>query len=229
MTHRYAVYFSPSTASPLGAFGAEWLGRTIEGQDLAPPVLSRVSSEDWQSAIAAPRMYGFHATLKPPFRLADGTTEDALLSAVKSFCEATTPVDLGILSIDRIAGFLALTPERKDGIGRLAADIVRAFDTFRAPLTPDEVEKRRPDMLSNIQRNMLESWGYPYVMGEFRFHMTLTGRLSPEDAERFDAELRDRFQPHAQTPVSVDDICIFRQEAPERGLVLSHRFSLRPS
>jgi hypothetical protein len=27
------------------------------------------------------------------------------------------------------------------------------------------------------QRNYLDRWGYPYVMEEFRFHMTLTGRL----------------------------------------------------
>lgn len=226
MAYRYAVYYAPSTSSPLGAFGAEWLGRTIEGQDLAAPTLAGVSIDDWQSATAAPRKYGFHATLKPPFRLAEGTSEEELISAVESFCAESTPADLGTMSIDRISGFLALTPERKDAVGRLAANIVRELDRFRAPLTPKEIERRKPATLSASQRTLLESWGYPYVMGEFRFHMTLTGNLTAGDAEIFRIECERALSVDARQGVSVDDLCLFQEPDPGGDLVLMRRFPL---
>ena len=226
MTHRYAIYFSPPTASALGDLGASWLGRTIEGQDLAPPTLADIASEDWESAIAAPRRYGFHATLKPPFRLAEGFSEGDLLAEVRTYCATTAPVFLGQLGVAQVSDFMALRPERHEAVARLAADIVRTFDVYRAPLTPDETERRRPGSLSPAQRTLLDSWGYPYVMGEFRFHMTLTGRLSPEDRERYRTELEKRFVPAKIGAVTVDDLCVFRQESPDSDLTLLHRFAL---
>lgn len=227
MAFRYAIYFAPPTASVLGDAGTTWLARSIEGQDIAPPVLSNISSADWESATAAPRRYGFHATLKPPFRLAEGTSEGELLSAVQTYSAGTAPVILGDLRIARISGFLALRPERQDAVTRLAADIVRTFDEYRAPLTPEERARRRPDTLSPAQRTLLDNWGYPFVMGEFRFHMTLTGRLAPEDAERFSAELEKRFDPAKIGPVTINTICVFRQDTPDSDLTLLKRYSFR--
>ena len=227
MAYRYAIYYSPPTASPLGAFGAKWLGRTIEGQDLAPPALAWVSAQDWKTATVAPRKYGFHATLKPPFRLADGASEDELVSAVESFCAETGPADLGSLKVDRISGFLALTPERQDAVGRLAADIVREFDRFRAPLTAEEIERRRPETLTPRQRQLLDCWGYPYVIGDFRFHMTLTGNLPEADRAVFCAELEDRFSDLKTGPMTIDGICVFQQKSPEDELSLLRRIKLR--
>ena len=47
--------------------------------------------------------------------------------------------------------------------------------------------------LSEAQRAHLLRWGYPYVMDEFRFHMSLTGSLAQVDAPTqslvFEAEL----------------------------------------
>lgn len=227
MTYRYAIYFSPSTASTLGAFGAEWLGRTIEGQDLGAPVLSNISSADWETATAAPRRYGFHATLKPPFRLTEGNSEGDLLSAVKTYAAGTAPVILGDLRIARISAFLALRPERQEAVARLAADIVRTFDDYRVPLTPDERARRRPGTLSPAQRTLLDCWGYPFVMGEFRFHMTLTARLPPADAKRFSTELEKLFDPAKIGPVTIDAICVFRQDTPDNDLTLLKRCCFR--
>ena len=226
MAYRYAIYYSPSTESDLGAFGAEWLGRTIAGEELAAPRLSGISSTDWEMAVAAPRKYGFHATLKPPFRLADGATEYELVSALTEFCASTTTADLGVLQIDRIAGFLALTPEHPDAVGRLAANIVRAFDHFRAPSTAEEIARRQPEKLTPTQRRLLNRWGYPYLLQEYRFHMTITGHLTDPETPKFLKTLKARYAQLVEQAVSIEDVCLFRQETRKDQLVLTARYPL---
>src|SRR5207245_1192733 len=84
--------------------------------------------------------------------------------------------------VDSISGFIAVIPaEPVAELQQLAADCARDFDSFRAPLGAEDRARRRPEKLTERQRDYLDRWGYPYVMEEFRFHMTLTGRL---DAER---------------------------------------------
>jgi putative phosphonate metabolism protein len=226
MAYRYAIYYSPSTESDLGAFGAEWLGRTIAGEELAAPRLSGISSTDWEMAVAAPRKYGFHATLKPPFRLADGATENELVSALTEFCASTTTADLGVLQIDRIAGFLALTPEHPDAVGRLAANIVRAFDHFRAPSTAEEIARRQPEKLTPTQRRLLNRWGYPSLLQEYRFHMTITGHLTDPETPKFLKTLKARYAQLVEQAVSIEDVCLFRQETRKDQLVLTARYPL---
>ena len=69
---RHAIYFAPPAGSPLAEFGADWLGwdpatgRGRDGFDL--PGLPRRRAE----LVATPARYGFHATLKAPFRLGRG-------------------------------------------------------------------------------------------------------------------------------------------------------------
>ncbi|TXN21436.1 DUF1045 domain-containing protein, partial [Methylobacterium sp. WL19] len=46
---------------------------------------------------------------------------------------------------------------------------------------PPERARRRPERLDPRGRALLERWGYPHVFETFRFHMTLTGRLAPEE------------------------------------------------
>ena len=225
MAYRYAIYYSPSTESDLGAFGAEWLGRTIAGEDLAPPRLSEMSLDDWQTAVAAPRKYGFHATLKAPFRLADGATENELVSALTEFCASTKTADLGVLKIDRISGFLALTPEHHEAVGRLAANIVRAFDHFRAPSTAEETARRQPEKLTPPQRRLLNRWGYPYVLEEYRFHMTITGHVTNPETSKFLKTLEARYAPLVKQAVSIEDICLFRQESREDQLIFAERYT----
>ena len=227
MAYRYAIYYSPSTESDLGAFGAEWLGRTIAGEDLAPPCLSEMSLDDWQTAVAAPRKYGFHATLKAPFRLADGANENELVSALTEFCASTKTADLGVLTIDRISGFLALTPEYHDAIGCLAANIVRAFDHFRAPTSAEDIARRQPEKLTPTQRRLLNRWGYPYVLEEYRFHMTITGHLTDPETPKFLKTLEARYAPLVKQAVSIEDICLFRQETRRDQLILAERYPLR--
>ena len=222
--YRYAIYYSPQIMTELGRFGASWLGRTPEGQDLAPPVCQFVDEETWTTAVEAPRRYGFHATLKAPFRLADGVKEIDLLDAVEGFISAQDKVTLGPLQLAERYGFLALLPKKHAGVSRFAAKIVHEFNQFRAPLTAQEIEHRKTSELTRQQRGLLETWGYPYVMGEFLFHMTLTGKLNPENAMPLQKEIEKRISPSVLGDVSIDEICVFVEQNPGDDLVLTERF-----
>ena len=77
---RYALYFAPAAGSAWDRFGASWLGRSAHtGVSLAQPEIRGLDAARFRALTGAPRRYGFHATLKPPFRLAAGCTPDDLL------------------------------------------------------------------------------------------------------------------------------------------------------
>jgi 2'-5' RNA ligase len=67
-------------------------------------------------------------------------------------------------------------------------------------------------MLTPRQREHLDRWGYPYVMEDFRFHMTLTGRLATERHEPVLTMLKDRFSALDLKTLSIDRIALFRQD-----------------
>jgi hypothetical protein len=112
-----------------------------------------------------------------------GVDEKLLVRELDTFAAARqapprTPLRLGTPS-----DFIALVPQTPSpAIDRLAADCVEAFDQFRAPLSAAERKRRFAAGLSKRQAKYLERYGYPYVMDEFRFHMTLTG--PPSNADR---------------------------------------------
>jgi 2'-5' RNA ligase len=89
---------------------------------------------------------------------------------------------------------------------------VTGFDSFRAPLTGQDRARRNPDKLAPRQRDYLDRWGYPYVMDEFRFHMTLTGRLNETRRGGVLEMLRDRFSSVGLPSLAIDRIALFRQE-----------------
>lgn len=170
---RYAVYVMPEPAE-FAAAGAAWLGWDARaGRDVAQPDVPQISD-----ITARPRKYGFHATIKAPFRLADPYDEADLRAALTRFCAGRTPVAFDI-GIARIGNFFAFTPQQEEpDLSDMAADTVRHLDKFRAPLTDEDRARRRPDRLSPALRQNLEQWGYPHVLEAFRFHITLTGPVS---------------------------------------------------
>jgi len=112
-------------------------------------------------------------------------------------------------------------------LDRLAADCVRGFDQFRAPLTAQDRTRRKPSALTAAQLVHLDRWGYPYVMDDFRFHMTLTGTVGAERRDQLVALLRARFAALDVREFAVDRIAVFRQDdADSRFRVLAH-FGLR--
>src|SRR5262245_28649656 len=106
---RYAIYFAPAAGSPLAQFGALCLGRDVAtGEAKAQPRIDGLSPERWQTLTASPRRYGFHATLKAPFHLAEGRTREGLVDQLERFANLQRPFDAPGLRVARIADFLAL-------------------------------------------------------------------------------------------------------------------------
>src|SRR5262249_20443675 len=126
--------------------------------------------------------------------------------------------------VDTIEGFIAIVPASRDAaLEGLAADCVREFDAFRAPLTDEDRARRNPARLTPQQRDHLDRWGYPYVFEEFRFHMTLTGRLDDGRRGPILAMLRQRFGDIGIERLHVDRIALFRQDdAQSRFRIVGH-------
>ncbi|WP_024511321.1 DUF1045 domain-containing protein [Bradyrhizobium sp. ARR65] len=213
---RYAIYYAPQHESALERFGAQLLGYdAFTGADLRFPEHVTQMMPDWRELTADPRKYGFHATLKAPFALAEGTTENELVAACTAFAETPRPAPTIRPVIDSISGFIAVIPAgHSSELQRLAQDCVTSFDGFRAPLTAQDRARRNPEKLTPRQCEYLDRWSYPYVMDEFRFHMTLTGRL---EAPRRDAVLdmlRNAFSTLGIEALAIDRIALFRQDEP---------------
>jgi len=223
---RYAIYYAPAPGSTLDRFGAQHLGYdAYSGDDLPVPGGVPV---DWRELTQDPRKYGFHATLKAPMALAGGKTEAQLAAACESFAATARRVPIIKPIVDSISGFIAVIPATPSAeLRQLAADAVSEFDAFRAPLTPEDRARRKPEKLTPRQCDYLDSWGYSYVMEEFRFHMTLTGRLEAARREPIIAMLRDRFSTIGLDTLVIDRIALFRQQdAASRFRIIEH-FALR--
>jgi putative phosphonate metabolism protein len=222
---RYAIYYVSMPGGALDRFGAQLLGYdALNGDQLPFPDDVVQLVPDWRDLTRDPRKYGFHATLKAPLPLAPGETEAGLLATCERFAGTPRPIPVIRPVVDSISGFIAVVPaELSTGLERLAADCVREFDTFRAPLTPEDRMRRNPSALTPRQREHLERWGYPYVMEDFRFHMTLTGRLDAGRREPVLTILRDRFSAIGLTTLAIDRIAVFRQnDAASRFQVVNH-------
>lgn len=211
---RFALYYAPEATDPLAAFGDGWLGRDPRlPADEEPRPASGLGSleHSWRPATEAPRRYGFHATLKAPFQLTDGSSPDELAAALAAFCSARAPFSAPPLAVATLGGFVALIPtEDAPKLDDMAGDIVRQFDRFRAEEPPDKIAERSKG-LNERERKYLRRWGYPYVFDRFRFHMTLTGSLADDDREAFMRHLRMRFGPLAQAPLQIGGISLFAQ------------------
>lgn len=212
---RYAIYYAPPAKSPLWRFGSSVIGYDAEtGRDCAPPVMRRFDSEGWRDITAEPRRYGFHGTLKAPFRLAAGKDEAGLRAVCARFAGDRARFACAGVKLSTIGRFLALkTVSLCSALDRLAASAVTAFDDFRAPMSPAEREKRLRAPLTARQQEYLDRWGYPYVFDDFRFHMTLTGPLDEEARLKAEAELAEIFaQSGADGPLIVGEIALYKQE-----------------
>jgi putative phosphonate metabolism protein len=222
---RYAIYYVSVPGTDLDRFGAQLLGYdAFSGVDLPFPDGVMRAVPDWRDLTRDPRTYGFHATLKAPLSLAPGKTEAELLAACEAFAGISRPIPVIKPIVDLISGFIAVVPaEPSAELERLAADCVGAFDSFHAPLSPEDRARRNPTALTPRQREHLDRWGYPYVMEDFRFHMTLTGRLDAERREAVLTMLRNRSSQIGLKTLAIDRIAIFRQgNAESRFRVLNH-------
>lgn len=206
---RFAIYFKPQEDSALAEFEREWFG-TMPDQ-----------------IVASPKRYGLHATLKAPFRLNDQRTYEGLKTAIKYLAGDFTPVDVGPLIQKQIGGFLALVPKTEcPDLNPLAFDWVRLLDAYRAPADRVELERRRAVGLNNDENEMLQKWGYPYVDKCFRFHITLTGKLSPKERDSIQPTLDELLKPVLKEPLMIKNICLVGDPGNGEPFRLLERFSL---
>jgi putative phosphonate metabolism protein len=222
---RYAIYHVAAPGTDLDRFGAQLLGYdAYTGEDLPFPDGTMQMAPDWPDLTRDPRRYGFHATLKAPLSLAAGRTEAELLAACESFAGKPQAIPVITPVVGSISGFVAVVPAAPSPqLERLAADCTCEFDSFRAPLTPKDRARRNPSDLTPRQREYLDRWGYPYVMEEFRFHMTLTGRLNAERREPILTMLRSSFSAIGLKTLAIDRIALFRQESSDsRFWIVNH-------
>ena len=222
--YRIALYYAPEAHDPLHERASAWLGRDAVSGAILPQNL--VQGVDIQEITADARGYGFHATLKPPFRL-QGDVQAALQTA-RDFAARTAPFTLPPLHITDLDGFLALREAAPcPALQALADGAVSALDAHRAPATEAEIARRKPEKLSLRQREYLAAWGYPYVFAEWRFHMTLTRRLTPAEKAIILPAVTEALGDAPALTRSVSDICIFAQAAPGAPFTILERLMLR--
>jgi Protein of unknown function (DUF1045) len=229
---RYAIYLAPKTDSALWQFGSSVLGYdAANGLQIDGFRLPSLLEGQWKVATARARNYGFHATLKAPFHLAEHYSEHDLIAGLNAFAAAQPPLkeiklQLSVLDHNQSGGFLALTPENPyPQLQQLEAATVQQLDGFRAPLTEEQIAKRRPESLSERQRHYLAAYGYPYVLEEFRAHFTLSDRLP--DARALALELNDLIIGHVGNPsIKVEELVLFKQPSLEERFKIIARAAM---
>ncbi|MFC0384140.1 DUF1045 domain-containing protein [Muricoccus vinaceus] len=220
---RVALYWAPALDDPLHALGSRWLGRDAEtGARLPQPPAADL---DLQALTEDPRRYGLHATLKPPFHMTRSYA--AMRADAASLAARIAPFDLPPLELASLGGFLALREAAPcPALHALADACVSGMDGHRRAPDMAEIIRRRPERLSPAEQENLRLWGYPHVFAEWRFHVTLTRRLTPEQ----DAVLRPAalafLGEAAARPRRVSDICLFTQAAPGEPFLLAERLPL---
>ena len=219
---RYAIYFAAEQTDPLMQLGNSWLGRDpFTGAALGQPAVAGISMDRLLALTGEPRRYGFHGTMKAPFSLHDGKSEQDLVAACEGFAADVSAFQIAGLNVSRLGRFLALTPIAEElELNALAAASIIAFEPFRAPLAQADLERRRRSNLTGRQDAYLTRWGYPYIFEEFRFHMTLSVSLESEtEAASLEGAACKHFEPVTRKMMTCASIALYAE--PERGAPFS--------
>jgi hypothetical protein len=236
VTGRFAIYAAPGVRSTdavgvlLRRRAEQWLGRSVSSDPVTPGVPVGWTRAAVDAMTVDARRYGFHATIKAPFRLAEGRTPEELNAAVARFAAGAAAAAVPQLTLARLGGFFALVPgARAPGLHALADDVVMAFDDFRAPPTEAELARRDQASLTPRQRELLGTWGYPYVLDEFGFHLTLTDRIPREQRPAVERVLTDWFAQLLGADLPVDALGVFTEAEPGAPFELSAVHHLQPA
>jgi len=226
MGARYALYYAPDTAGPLWQRASRWLGRdAATGEDVAQFVPDGFEQHGFAALTAGPRHYGFHATLKAPFRLAENRSEDQLLTTVEEFARDRMAFTAAIAPqiLGNFIAFRLVSPSTE--MQALHQGCVCAFDDFCAPPSTLDLEQRRKATLSAEQDERLVKWGYPYIFDDFRFHMTLSGRVDAEPLRHKLLEAATAYFAEDSGAHSFASLCVFHQPDAASPFTIIGRFA----
>ncbi len=221
MSVRVALYYAPAPSDPLWGAACRWLGRDPETAATLPqPGLPEI-----HAVTADARVYGFHCTLKPPMRLA--TNYGAFVDDAAALARGIAPFTMPRLHVADLSGFLAVREaEPCPALRALADACVAGVDRHRAPPDDAELARRRKGGLSAAREANLMRWGYPGVFGEWRFHMTLTRRLTATERAVFQPAAEAHLAGALPYPRQVDEICVFTQAGPGAPFMIAERLPL---
>lgn len=228
MSPRYAIYYTPPPFSALARFGAGVIGYDcFDAVEVTHMRLTGIDPNVQKLTTLGPRRYGFHATILAPFDL-KSQSEDDLIASASAYASEVAPIRIGSLKIVALGEFIALAPtESEEGISHFAADCLKTFDRFRAPLSVGDRERRLKLKLSAHQIDLMDRWGYPYVLDQYRFHMTLTGALQHPMRDAFREALELAFGDRANDSFELDAISVMRQDDPGSRFRVLRRCRLR--
>lgn len=214
---RYALYFAPETDSQWWLAGSQWLGRdTASAHALAQPRIAGITTTVQAKVTRDARRYGFHATLKAPFRLAEGYQLRDLEQALHTFCSQQRALIVPSPQVLWLGHCLALRPNSEcPPLDALAMRCVRHFAPFSAALNSNEMARRNSQALSPRQQELMQRWGYPYTEEEYRFHLTLSDAMTYCD-DALTTALRDAAVKHFQISETmwIKGIALFCEESP---------------
>ena len=225
---RYAIYYTPQPGTPLAAFGRSWFGRANDGVTLQAFSDAGLAGTSFAKVAVAPGRYtGLHALFRAPFALREGFGPDALKARLITFAARRKPVATGPLTLSRAGRFLVLRPvEATPALEWLAAQCVATFEDFAAP--PSEVERNdhAGRQLSDYQRVLLESFGDPDVLSEYRFAIALTGPLDAAHLDRVAQALWPVLEEICAEGVTVDGLSLFGDAGGPSPMRLIGRYHL---
>lgn len=110
--------------------------------------------------------------------LLPGQDTASVLSWLQLIAGEFSSFTLPVLRVGMLGDFLALRPEHESqALQDVAAACVKRLQHLALPLSESELERRRRVSLTSEQDQLLQQWGYPWVLEHFRFHFSLTGPL----------------------------------------------------
>ena len=215
---RYAIYYVPSENSELDLFGKCWLGwDPYKGVETTKSDLSKLPSfKKFSSLVLTPKQYGFHGTIKAPFRLKNEYTYNDLENKVREISKQIHSFYFDQLIIKKLGNFIGLIPTNNLKINAVSNKFVEELDYLRDELSESEIKKRKPHKLTSNQKQMLFKWGYPYVFNEFKFHLTLTSKLNVVEIDEVFRSLQNILKQVNLNKISFNNICIFGQKNDEK-------------
>ena len=221
---RFAIYYAPDENSELDVFGRCWLGwDPFLGKEISKKY--RKNFLNFDNFVVGPKKYGFHGNLKAPFRLKKEYTYSDLEKKVYEIAKELQRFDVGKLNLKKIGNFIALVPEKNDKIKYLSNKLVTGLDFLRDELLEEEILKRNPQTLTLNQKKMLTNWGYPYVLDEFNFHLTLTDKIDNKKIDNILKSIKRNLRYIDFEKVNFNNICIFGEKKDEKFYFIK-RFKL---